>query len=263
MRDKSLRLGSTWIDRSQTLGEFVDSAAAYLKRLQALHPLFAGPLFLTGNTPKEFEPLAADLSNLEEFVRRFGWDRKAPADRHVGVLADRTMAREGRSRLGFSIYLNSGGRTTKPETVCLSMRGGTPGTVLSCVTSMEFPEAGAPEFQQLDFVKRVMLATVECWRPEQAYVTSTEFFKAQTTKVSYDQTIGWLNYFANAGVREAVPPDVECESFGPGGVLLTLQRERPSPDDAQAVARAKRIREALLPGRWFDYEVMRAMPAAT
>lgn len=38
---------------------------------------------------------------------------------------------------------------------------------------------------------------------------------------------------------------------------------RPSPDDAQAVSRAERIREALLPGRWFDYEVMRATSATT
>jgi Immunity protein 52 len=204
---------------------------------------------------------------MEQFVQRFGWNRKAPADRHVGVLPDRTMSREGRSRLGFHINLNSSGRSTKPETVCLSMRGGTPGTVLSGVTSIEFPEVGAPEFQHFDFVKRLMQATVECWRPEQAYVTSIEFHEAQQVKTAYANAIGWMNYFANAGVREAAPPDVECESFGPGGVLLTLQRDPPSPDDAQGVARAKRIREALLPGRWFDYEVTRATsvfaPSAT
>jgi hypothetical protein len=45
-------------------------------------------------------------------------------------------------------------------------------------------------------------------------------------------------------------------------VLLTLQHERPSADDAQAVARAKAIREALLPGNWFEFEALRS-PASS
>jgi hypothetical protein len=257
------RLGCSWIDRPQTLGEFVDAAAAYLKCLRQLHPLFRGQLFLTGSAPKEFEPLAADLLNLESFAQHFAWDRKAPADRHVGVLPDRTMAREGRSRLGFHINLNSSGRTTKPETVCLSMRGGKSGAVLPSAVSVKFPAVGAPEFEQHDFVKHLLEITVETWRPDLGYVISAELQRPQDLDSTQYPAIGWLNYFANAGVREAVPPDVECESFGPSGVLLTLQRERPSPEDAQAVARAKRIREALLPGRWFDYEVMRSANPAT
>jgi hypothetical protein len=261
------RLGCSWIDRPQTLGEFVDAAAAYLKCLRPLHPLFSGPLFLTGSAPKEFEPLAADLSNLEGFVRRFGWNRKAPADRHIGVLPDRTMGTEGTSRLGFHINLNSSGRTTKPETVCLSFSGGTPGAVLPSAISVRFPMAGAPEFEQYGFVKDLMKVSVDAWRPCLGYVISSEFSRPQDLDTTQYPAIGWMNYFANAGVQEAVPANVECESFGPGGVLLTLQRERPSPDDVQAVARAKRIRETLLPGHWFDYEVVcaasPAIPAAT
>jgi hypothetical protein len=258
MRINSLRLGCTWIDRPQTLGEFVDTAIGYLQELKPLHPIFRGPLFLTGNEADEFEPLAPDLSNLESFVRRFGWHQQAPEKWHTGLLPDKTLSRAATSQSGFDINVNGSGRGTKADSFRVVISGASFGLVSSSSARLEFPEIGAPEFEQLGFVKQLMDVTVRCWRPERAYVSSIAFHEAQNVDAAYAQAIGWINYFADPAVREALPSDAECERFGPGGVLITLQPSRPSPSDMQAVAHALRIREALLPGRWFDYEVARS-----
>ena len=257
-----LRLGISWIDRAQTLGEFVDVIVRFIAQLRPLHPLFAGPLFLIGRSAKDTEAIAPDLSNIEPFVRRLGWDKKADERWLTGALPDGTMSREGTSEVGFSCTFNSCGRTSKPTCVYVLVRGGKPGTDSPNMVSIDFPSEGWPEFERLAFVKKLMDVTVRCFEPEFADVSSSEFqnafeARANAGSLAYRQSVGWLNYFSNPAVRCDVPPDIECETFGPGGVLLTLQHERPSAADASAVARAVAIRQALLPGQWFDFEKLR------
>jgi hypothetical protein len=264
MSSVRFKLGLSWIDRAQTLGEFVDVIVRYLEQLRPLHPLFAGPLFLIGRSAKDTEQIAPDLSNIEPFVRRLGWDKKADERSLTGVLLDGTMSREGTSRVGFSCTFNSCGRTTKPTCVYVLVRGGSPLTNSPNVVLIDFPSEGLPEFERLDFVKKLMDVTVRCFKPEIGSVTSTAFNKTlkaqlQINQLAHNQSIGWLNYFSNPAVRCDVPPDVECETFGPGGVLLTLQHERPSAEDANALAHAVAIRQALLPGQWFDFEKLRSI----
>jgi Immunity protein 52 len=262
MSSVRFKLGLSWIDRGQTLGEFVDAIVRYVEQLRPMLPLFSGPLFLIGRSAKDTEAIAPDLSNIEPFVRRLGWDKKADERWLTGVLPDGTMSREGTSEVGFSCNFNSCGRTTKPTCVYVLVRGGKPGADSPNVVLIDFPSEGWPEFERLDFVKRLMDATVRCFEPEFAYVTSSEFqnafeARANAGNLTNRESVGWLNYFSNPAVRRDVPPDIECETFGPGGVLLTLQHERPSSEDANALARAVAIRQALHPGQWFDFEKLR------
>jgi hypothetical protein len=262
MSAESFSLGASWIDRGQTLGEFVDAIVRYIEQLRPLHPLFSGPLFLIGESAKDTEQIAPDLSNIEPFVRRSGWDKEADEHCLTGVLPDGTMSREGTSRVGLSCSFGSCGPSTDPRCFYVHVRAGKPHAVSPNVVTFNFPTEGWPEFERLDFVKKLMDVTVRCFKPEIGSVTSTAFHKAfkaqlQINQLAHNQSIGWLNYFSNPAVRRDVPPDVECETFGPGGVLLTLQHERPSAEDANALAHAVAIRQALLPGQWFDFEKLR------
>jgi hypothetical protein len=263
LSNSAFYLSAGWPSNPQTLGQFVEATTAYLRRLQPLHPLFSGPLFLTGSNPKEFEKLASDLSNLDSFVRRYGWDRKAPADWHTGVRADHTMSREGTSRTGFRVSINSSGKSLKPNTLVITVTGGCTAREQGVGVEIGFPEQGHPEFSDYRFVRSLFEEVISCWRPYLARVTQMEFRKAQVSTGLTFETIGWMNYFANPAVQSALPAGIECELFGPGGVLLTLQPEQPSTSDSLAVARAKRIRESLLPGKWFSYEAQIASAASS
>jgi Immunity protein 52 len=267
MSSVRFRLGLSWLDRGQTLGEFVDTIVRFIEQLRPIHPVFGGPLFLIGDSAKDTEEIAPDLSNIEPAIRRSGWDKKADERWLTGVLGDGTMSREGTSEVGFSCSFGSCGPSTDPRCFYVHVRAGKPHTASPNVVTFNFPTEGRHEFERLDVVKKLLDVTVRCFEPEFADVSSAEFQhafeeRANAGTLSYRKSVGWLNYFSNPTVRRDLPPDVECESFGHGGVLLTLQHERPSAEDANAVARAVAIRQALLPGRWFDYEVERSTKSA-
>jgi Immunity protein 52 len=262
LSNKAFYLSAGWPSNPQTLGQFVEATTAYLRRLQSLHPLFGGPLFLTGSNPKEFEELASDLSNLDSFVRRYGWDRKAPADWHTGVMANHTMSRQGTSRTGFRVSINSSGKSLKPNALAIMVTEGCTDREQGVGVEIDFPEQGHLEFTDYTFVRSLFEEVVSYWRPYLARVTQMEFRKAQVSAGLTFETIGWMNYFANPAVQSALPSDVQCEPFGPGGALLTLQHDLPSAQDPQAVARAQRIRQALLAGNWFSYEMQQPQVTA-
>jgi hypothetical protein len=267
MSIEGFSLGVSWIDRPQTLGEFVDTSVSYIEQLQALHPIFEGTRFLHAGEKGRPEQIAPDLSNVQSFVSRYGWNDKGDDEPHTGLQPDRTMSREGTSRLGFSCGFSCGSASVEPSDAYVSIFGAAAGARTPCVVRINFPTEGSPEFGRLDFVKKLMDVTVRCFVPEFGYVSSAALHKAhkgqdQLMALAHHESIGWLNYFSNPAVRRDLPPDVECEAFGPGGVLLTLQHDRPSAEDANAVARAVAIRQALLPGRWFDYEVERSTKSA-
>jgi hypothetical protein len=269
-------LAVSWGGRPQTLGEFVDQAIAFVRRLQPVHPLFAGPLWLTGTSPREIEQVASDLANIESFTRKYGWDRGAPKDWHTGVEAGRTMSRAGTSATGFSISLSSGRGTSKAHTLEISLHGGEDKPEYGGSVRICFPEEGADEFKQAGFVRQLMLMAIEHWQPQVGDVAGYKFLDAQEppnidelrrarvpnieevrwVRVPQPRVVGWMSYFSKAGVCAAMPPDVQCEPFGPyGGALMTLQQAPALATDPNAVAAAIRVRNALEPGRWLYRDV--------
>jgi Immunity protein 52 len=257
---KRLRAGCGWYERPQTLGEFVDESIGFLRKLQAVHPMFRQPLAMTGTTAKEREPLAEDLSNVEACVRRFGWDRKAPKEWFTGLLPDKTLARDATSQLGFRISLSSGGGTTKPDTVNIRITGGgNSAGMQSGSASVELPAEGSDAFYSYSTMRELLRLMVDYWRPELARVSTSGFDRlVDFDEPPYPVRVGWMNYSSDPKICGAVPQDVECEPFGPGGALITLQKEVISADDPQAVAKAIRVRDALLPGGWLAYKAMLA-----
>jgi hypothetical protein len=253
-----LHFGAPWDGRAQTLGQFIDASLGYMKLLQPLHPLFREGLHLIGESRKTSPLLSRDLSNLAPWVLAEGWYGQAPKDWFTALTSEGKPTLSSTSKMGFDFSV---GNLRKPADGAIRIdfrwgasdgEGGGP--------HIEFPCAGAPEFENYDFMKALMHMTVSYFQSSLAYATRADFKERQhghEETVLNMQTIGWMNYFANPAVRTALPPDVQAEPFGPGGVLISLQRQPPSADDEDAVARAIRIRQALLPGDWLGYEAMR------
>jgi hypothetical protein len=256
-------LGIYWIDRPQTLGEFVDAAIAFLRSLQPVHKLFSGPLFMLTPSMKVSEKLEADLSNLETLVMRHGWDRKVDRRLLTGVLPDGTMTREGTSKLGFRLPIRSFPKLIGPSDFSLRLSAGNSSPAnLSNDMLINFPTGDRSEFEDPSFVKRLLEIGTNHFKPELGVVTSTGFCFASQVRAIH-QSIGWMNYWADASVRRDMPASADCEPFGPGGMLHMLQPTPPSADESEALARAKAVRDSLLSGQWLEFHRLRQTAAAT
>jgi Immunity protein 52 len=249
--DERFCMHSFWAPKAQTLGEFIKLGRDYVEKLQPLHSLFQGPLYLTGKRAKDLEILQPDLSNLADFLQRNGWDRKAPANWNTGVGLNKTMSLLGTSEVPFSLSISSTGNTLKPNGISIRISSGSLGDTFGGLVHLYFPTQDHPEFGQLEFVKSLVKVSRDCFQPDSIAVTSYAFSKAQENTASIDQEIGWMNYFSDAKVRHCLPPNVDNEPFGPNGILLTLQKEPPSPEDEKVVQRAKHIQEWLSQQGWY------------
>jgi hypothetical protein len=242
-----------WFERKQTLGEFVDGATVFLKELQSLHPLFKRPQFLRPVGGKKSQAVEPNFANLLSLVSRFGWDKQSDPWKTTGVLPDGTMSCEGTCHLGFRISLGSFPSMIGPKDFSLTLRGGAFGDAVLSGGSfyLTLPCEGWSEFEDVHFAKRLFEVAVRHFDPVDGKLRSMNFIRAQGADPPHT-AIGWMNYWADPAVLQDMPAEAECESFGPGGVLLTLQARRPEPDDAEAVAKAVAIRSALMPGQWFE-----------
>jgi Immunity protein 52 len=255
---KLLDLIAYWNRPPQTLAEFADACALYLKLLQPLHPMFREGLYLLGDSLKTSEPLALDGANIEAFVNKDGWDRESPwKPAPLDERGELTFNSVGYDGFMFTVgNLNSKAKNNLQ--IRFTSTGSNPHNYGRGGLLMGFPYQGVPAFYEYDFLRHVVSVTVDYWKPEAARVNRYAFQdKVEGQSRAARHTIGWLNYIRRPGVCAAVPADVKCEPFGPeGGALITLQREPVSADDAQAVARAVRVRDALLPGGWLEFEAV-------
>lgn len=267
MKHKDVYMTASRPDQQLTLGEFADEAVRYLRVLRPLHPLLRGTMYLTGSSPREFEPMAPDLSNVRTFIQRFGWDDGAPEGWNSGVMPDGTMSLSGTGRSGFRLNVNTSGAKARADTLRLRLHGGGRAGGL-CTLVMEFPSEGAPEFGQLDFVRHLVQVTVECWQPESLEVIDAGFRRALEALTQSERLfMGWVQYFDRCDCESVLPPDIHREPFGPQGLLTVLQPTPPDANDTAALERARRMYEALLPGQHLVYRQDRkpiaAAPAAS
>jgi hypothetical protein len=254
-------LGIYWLDRPQTLGEFVDAAVAFLRDLQPVHKLFSGPLFMLTPSMKASEKLEPDFSNLEALVMRYGWDRKADLRWMTDILPDGTMSRQGTSQLGFILPIRSFSKTIGPGDFSLGLYAGNSSPARSSNDLLiNFPTGGLPEFEDPSFVKQLLEISTKHFKPELGVVTSTDFCFASQVR-GIHQSIGWMNYWADASVLRDMPAGAGCESFGPGGILHMLQRTPPSANESEALAHARAVRESLLSGQWLEFQKLRQTAA--
>lgn len=246
--DLRLDVFANWMLRPCTLGEFIDERIGFLRRLQPLHPLFREGLHLLGDSRKNSPALDADLSGLESFVLKRGWDREAGPTCFENLGPDDMATRQTKSRLGFGLSVDNL-RPHQKDHVQIRLNGGSTNPDQGGGVGIKLPYSGAPEFADPAFLRELLRVVVDYWQPEHAGITNSALCDAVHIRKSYADDGCWLTYLDDPEAVKVLPLDVHHEPFGPG-VLFSLQPEPPLMDVEVAIEKAIRVRDALLPGQW-------------
>jgi hypothetical protein len=224
--------------RDVTLGEYIEMLKKYFGALQKLHPVFR-QLYETGNRPNSIVAIKPDFSNLEVHLRKRLYDKEC---RYSHIASDGLPALDSTCSSSYSTSYMSHPKDTLADlnlttTVDLSTGGG---------AGVDFPLEGAPEFYDYDFQKKLFQLHIDFFKPYNALIFQYNFWVKTTTEddMGTGIRVGTITYFADKRIADAIPEDVEREPFG-DGVLVTISRERPDPDNAKQVRDVKRVRDIL------------------
>ena len=109
-------------------------------------------------------------------------------------------------------------------------------------------------------MKNVIQVTVDQFDPDFCKVSNTKLSKLVGNVFDTDHpeiiNPGWINYFGNPQVREAMQPGVELEDCGPG-VIMTTQPTVPDLTDPDDIQHAKKVITHLRPTGWLNYDRMK------
>lgn len=260
-KDFRLFAGGGWVARPMTLGDFCDNSIAFLKKLQAVHPMLRDGLFFVGSSRKTSPAVAPDLSNAEEWILRKAWWNQTPKAWFTELDSKSKPTRQSMCMSGFRLSV-SNLRPHDKDAVMITITGGGTGPKTGGGASIKFPATGAPEFEDFTFDKELLRLIVEHWKPEFGGVVNDAL--ASLTSINNPTAptvhgVRWMQYLDDPQAARDLPPDVQVEPFGPGGIFFALQQEPPI-DQARldsCTPKAQRIRDALLPGKWLVQRAFR------
>ncbi len=234
----SLYLGAYWRNRRMTLREYAAVTQRFLARLRELHPLFQ-ELVSWGDTEDSAVALLPDLANLEGLILTRNHGRDAIYS-HPGP--DGGPSLDSECRRGF-IMNYSTHRAAVQENVQVMITAGVYSPALTNALVIDFPRAGSQEFQQYEFSRALLGVVVECWQPRMALITSPSF-RDKLGGEGGPRTIGWMTWFADVAVKEALPSGTDAEPMR-GGVLVTTARDVMSTGLSEHLSTAQRIQDRL------------------
>lgn len=242
-----------WPPPAESFGHFIDQTIAMLGKLRSMHRIFRESLSLWTGTPETI-PLTENLSNVRALMLEHAWDKKADP-RCFSEVDDRGWPTEqSTSEIGFRARF--GHSTPQVLGNMYLLFASVPDNPYAAgVASIKFPDsnfADFADFEDYDFVRVLFQAYVEHYDPGLCEVARQDVereVEALSGKREVDEEIpAWMTYYSNAYVARALPAGESVEPFGPGGVLLTLQRRPPTPDDRLAIDHLVQLRLALKAG---------------
>jgi hypothetical protein len=248
-------IGVYWTNRKSTLREYATNLIGLLRLLRSAHPDAFAELSWVGDRAGASVKLNSDLSNVEELVHRHaGFDDST----YDITRPDGGPAWEAISSDGFSMHYNTG-RSSKAGGISLSITDGQLNKHIpdSCV--LRFPGANSPgfafkEFGDSAFLKSLLLAMIEYWRPDFGLVTSHLFSRMVVREGS--PAAGWHTYVkdprAQALRNDAAFRSLRIENGPFGGTLFSLNTEYLSPSDAGQIIQVRRLHEKLTSERLVD-----------
>jgi hypothetical protein len=233
-----------------TLGEFAAKALAYMRDVQQLHPLFTD-LRLVGKSAKDSPPLASDLSNLEEWIHKRGWESRPPTNSGYSDLGpDGKPTSASRGPMGFRFSLsNLKGWDSK---ISLGVHTGTTSTI--GLVEFTLARKDHPEFQGQPLMGALLATVVRHWPVDYANVACRGWNSTINWNEGDDALlgcrraerieVGWLTYAKDASIAQALPPEVRVSALGPG-VVFQLTDHFASYENADDIALGKKVRNAL------------------
>jgi hypothetical protein len=237
-------LSVRWKNRAMTAEQYLAFSKGLLQELMQFDPVFSN-LFSWGQGPNQKAWFAQNYSDLDDKVFPQLNDEEI---RYENPDSDNwKLTLDAKSFIGFTMSYSN---TDKLEEGQLTVRINAGATTDSMnVVGIEFPTVNYPQFYEYDFVSALMKVVVEYCQPQHGYVISHPFWEAVELEDSPIGTcpIGWLTYLADEKVKTLLPSDVEYEVLTTGGTLITLKHSPPSAENEADIARAIRIRDAVMP----------------
>jgi hypothetical protein len=224
------------------LGEYLDKLKQFLTALQKVHPIFR-QLHETGNRPNSTFAIEPDLGNLDAHMRKALYDKEC---QYSHIASDGLPAPDSTSSIGYRGSFMSHPKNTRANDSVRTVVSTSTGMVdiLTGLAHIEFPFEGAPEFFDAEFQKKLFHLLVEIYKPDHALINQAPFLEKIAPYEFGLIRLGTITYFANKHIADAIPEDIEREPFG-DGVLVTISREWPDPDNARQVQAVKRVRDLL------------------
>lgn len=228
------------LERRETLGEFINHLTRLITALQKIHPIFATLYEMGRRTPA---PVAADLSDLIPILRKRSFDKR---DEYSDIGEDGLPTLNSTRSVSYRSYLSSNPKENKVACATkadIEISTGIPGVADSMARVM-FPLEGAPEFYELDFQKKIIQKMIEIYTPDSVLLEQFDLQQKVRDETTGIYHCGTVTYFANKDVGDALPEDIERESFC-GGVLVIISRNQPDPDNATQILDIHRVQNAV------------------
>lgn len=228
-----------------TLGEFAERAHDFLLELIPLHPDFAN-LRLVGKSVKDSPPLAADLSNLKDWILRRAWlDRLPIGCEYTNLDLDGSPTFDSRGGLGFRLGVSNLKGWDGKVDISLSDGNGP-----SAICNIDLPRKDHPEFQQSALMRKMLEVVV---RHSSVYYASVanggwhnavNWLEEQATDNLRNIEVGWLTYVNDASIADALPLGIAVQPLG-HGVMFQLGDRFLSYERPEDVALGLRVKSAL------------------
>lgn len=241
-------IGIYWYERPLTLRVYADVSGAFIRRLKGIHPAFQG-LEWVGNRPNNAVRLADDLGNLNALIYAHGGSKDFL---YENLNPDGSLTCESFGKNGFDMSYSSGKFVTGGK-IDIWIGAGRTGARNANGVTIGFPSREnhafpCKEFFDYDFLRQLLLQMVDFWKPEDGRLTNYPFSKAIKTRGGV--VVGWLTYARDpraAALRNSPAlKNLIFETTPDGGTLISLGRTPISPDNAEQVEQARRLRQILI-----------------
>jgi Immunity protein 52 len=249
-----ITIGAYWKKRTITLRLFADELKKHISQI-ANPPFSFSNISMIGSRPNSDIKLASDLSNLDDLVYRFGWDKK---NYYENANPDGTPSWSSTSDLGFRLRFTCA--TPRSDTsIEFSVRAGKNedriyNSAIVTIQSTE-PSEGNPLLHYAH-LRKILLQLLLFWKPDFGQIMSIPF--ADAFLPDGFTKVGWVTYIKNSNASamrnnpDLIAAGIEMEPVSIGGSLFTIDREMVSPDNETQVARAKLLRAKLMEYRLIE-----------
>jgi hypothetical protein len=246
-RRSQLILGVYWGKRTLTLGEYSTQLKQYLGALREFHPIFTN-IYDVGNKPNAVMPVNPDdEASFRQFIFQRAFKKDKPPYKQSNLDADGKPTLATTGLFGFRTHFINQPKAnaqTLPDRISFSITAGGEGVTPNNAL-VEFPFEGYPEFEDINFVKRLFALIVKSWRPETGWLYTHTISDQLPVLSPEDHHLGLINYSCDSQIKAVLPTDIKTEPFGENGFLFSLIDDLAQRNDPAVIEKGLRVRDIL------------------
>lgn len=242
-----------WKSRPFTTQEYLNFTRGLLQLLEGFDPIFQN-IIMASNVEDRYFDFKSDWSDFDSKV----FHNLKISDDDIAYQNSDTdnisLTLASYSFMGFSTAYMPQGDMSKTY---ISISAGINDS-RSNVVNLYFSREKAPCFNDLTFVRQLIITLINYCQPDYAMVISDSFWDAldgiESDGIDENgyviqsdmRPVGWLTYIADGEVAAILPDNIQTERLGTGGVLITLQAQMPTAEQTEAVETARNIQKTIV-----------------